>query len=303
MYSSQLLCAECNTPCQWDLAIDKAKPPTSAAKWQGNDHRSAMSSHKTLSSPGPVSYLCGLALRIWTSFWRREGSTGMDMWNTPMVQSKPLTYRLMESVGLGGLRWHGSSWQRGIAESRSSRLSTLVIDIPGDLVWDLSYVQQASYLEGAHWCGCCPCTCMLIKNLMMMKTSESDDQDQPTHLLCLIRVFPAHLQYHWSINPCHAEWIKMPHPLLNFNQWDYWIQVVDTNSHNAKQCRSRSVGFWRSQLIWIYTVYKSRAYPGSAGQGLKCTKEPVRTQLMRRLILVCTVHTCPENTFSYGELR
>ena len=33
----QLLCAECNAPCQRDLAIDKAKPPASAAKWQGND--------------------------------------------------------------------------------------------------------------------------------------------------------------------------------------------------------------------------------------------------------------------------
>ena len=22
--------------------------------------------------------------------------------------------------------------------------------------------------KGAHWCGCCPCTCMLIKNLLMM---------------------------------------------------------------------------------------------------------------------------------------
>ena len=24
--------------------------------------------------------------------------------------------------------------------------------------------------KGAHWCGCCSCTCMLIKNLMMMMT-------------------------------------------------------------------------------------------------------------------------------------
>ena len=30
-------CAECNAPCQQDLAIDKVKPPASAAKWQGND--------------------------------------------------------------------------------------------------------------------------------------------------------------------------------------------------------------------------------------------------------------------------
>ena len=33
-------------------------------------------------------------------------------------------------------------------------------------------------------------------------------------------------------------------------------------------CRSRSVGFFRSQLIWIYTVCKGRAYPGLAGPGL-----------------------------------
>ena len=32
-----LLCAERNAPCQWDLAIDKAKPPTSAAKWQDDN--------------------------------------------------------------------------------------------------------------------------------------------------------------------------------------------------------------------------------------------------------------------------
>ena len=38
------------------------------------------------------------------------------------------------------------------------------------------------------------------------------------------------------------------------------------------QCRSRSVGFFRSQLIWIYTVCKGRIYQGSAGQGLKWLK-------------------------------
>ena len=104
---------------------------------------------KTLSPPGPMMYLCSLALRIWTSFWRREDFDGMDMWNAPVVQSRqPLTYRLMESVGLGGPKWHGSSWQRGIAESGSSQLSALMIDVPGDLVWDLPCVQQASYLEG-----------------------------------------------------------------------------------------------------------------------------------------------------------
>ena len=37
---------------------------------------------------------------------------------------------------------------------------------------------------------------------------------------------------------------------------------------NGKQCRSRTVGFFKSQLIWIYTVCKGRTYPGSAGLGL-----------------------------------
>ena len=115
-------------------------------KGQWSD-RSATSGRTTLSQPGPVSYLRSLALRIWTSFWRREGSAGMDMWNTLMVLSRqPFTYR--ERMGLVGPRWHGSSWQRGIAESGTSQLSTLMIEICGDLVWDVPCVQQASYLEG-----------------------------------------------------------------------------------------------------------------------------------------------------------
>ena len=69
--------------------------------------------------------------------------------NAPMVQSRqPFTYRLRERVGLGGPRWHGSSWQRVIAVSGSSQLSTLMIEICGDLVWDLPCVQQASYQGG-----------------------------------------------------------------------------------------------------------------------------------------------------------
>ena len=144
-----LVCrAQCSMPARLGHWQSRTSSVCSEMTGQWSD-RSAMSGRKTLSPPGPMSYLCGLALRIWTSFWRREDSDGMDMWNAPMVQSKqPLTYRLMEIVGLVGPKWHGSSWQRGSAESGSSRLSTLMIDIPGDLVWDLPCVQQASYLEG-----------------------------------------------------------------------------------------------------------------------------------------------------------
>ena len=38
---------------------------------------------------------------------------------------------------------------------------------------------------------------------------------------------------------------------------------------NGKQHRYRSIGFWRSQLIWIYTVCKGWTYSGSAGLGLR----------------------------------
>ena len=62
----------------------------------------------------------------------------------------------------------------------------------------------------------------------------------------------------------------MPRPLLIFSQSDYKIGLLlQIHILNGKQCRSRSVGFFfRSQLIWIYTVCKGKVYPGSAGQGL-----------------------------------
>ena len=34
-----------------------------------------------------------------------------------------------------------------------------------------------------------------------------------------------------SFNPCHAEYIKMPRPLLISSQSDYLIRVFDRNSH------------------------------------------------------------------------
>ena len=62
----------------------------------------------------------------------------------------------------------------------------------------------------------------------------------------------------------------MPRPLLVVSQSDCLIQVVDKNSHTkCKRCRPRSVGFFRSRLIWICTVCKGSGYTGSAGPGLK----------------------------------
>ena len=55
---------------------------------------------------------------------------------------------------------------------------------------------------------------------------------------------------------------------------------------NDKQCRSRSVGFFWSQLIWICTVFKGRVYSGSAGPGwvILCRLSKKRRKQDRRNI-------------------
>ena len=117
-----------------------------------------------------VSYLHGLALGIRTSFWRRENSAGMEMWKAPVVQSRqPVTYRLMETVGLRPKM----TWKQ-LTESGSSRLSILTIDIPGDLVWDLPCVQQASYLEGGP--------------LYLHVNQKSYDYDDEVNLLIFVMI-------------------------------------------------------------------------------------------------------------------
>ena len=60
----------------------------------------------------------------------------MDMWNALMVHSRqPFTYRLRESVGLGGPRYDMESADReGLQRVEAIRLSTLMIEICGDLV-------------------------------------------------------------------------------------------------------------------------------------------------------------------------
>ena len=172
-----LVWAKCSMPVKLGHWQSQTSSVCSRMTGQWSD-RSAMPSHKTLSPSSPVSYLHSLALRIWISSWRREDHAGMDTWNAPRV-----TYRSMESVGLGGPRWHRSSWQGGIAQSGISRLWTLMIDTPGDLVWDLPCVQQASYLEGGTLLWMLPLY-IIIRFLINMLV-----QGQHLHpfLLCLCR--------------------------------------------------------------------------------------------------------------------
>ena len=133
--------------------------------------RTAMSSQKTLLPLDHMSCVRSLASKTWISFWRREDSSGMDTFNDRTVpSSQPMTYRLKESGGLGGPRWPGSSWQRGIAESGSSLLSTLMIETPEGMVWDLPCFQLASYLEGG------PLKWILSLNLHVNQKSDDDGE-------------------------------------------------------------------------------------------------------------------------------
>ena len=145
----QLLCAEGNAPCQWDLAINKAQPPASAAKMteQWSDI-SAMLNHTTLPTSGPLSYLLGIEDLDLLLKERLRWYGHVKRSNGAVKTRQPLTYRLLERVSLGGPRWLGCSWQRGIAENGSSQLSTFMKETPGDLVWGVLCVQQTSYLEG-----------------------------------------------------------------------------------------------------------------------------------------------------------
>ena len=55
----------------------------------------------------------------------------------------------------------------------------------------------------------------------------------------------------WLVNVGHAILPQMYH---NMHYWLTLVLLYPDIPCLCKQCRSRSVGFWRSQLIWICTV-------------------------------------------------
>ena len=78
----QLLCAECNAPHQWDLA--KAKPPASAAKWQGND-QTDLQCQAARNCHHQVQWATCAAWH-WGSGPHSEGEKAPLVWNAPLVQ-------------------------------------------------------------------------------------------------------------------------------------------------------------------------------------------------------------------------
>ena len=80
----QLLCAECNAPCQRDLAIDKAEPPASAAKWQGND-QTDLQCQATRHCHHQVQWATCAAWH-WGSGPHSEGEKTPMVWTCGMLQ-------------------------------------------------------------------------------------------------------------------------------------------------------------------------------------------------------------------------
>ena len=119
--------------------------------------RPAMSSSKTLS-PSAWHW------KTWTSSWRKEGSAGMETWNTPTVQSsQPVTYSVMEKVSLGGPRWHVSSRQRICREWKLSAIDPHDRHTWRSGVRSAIHAASTTWKGAGHWCGCCPSTCRLIE--------------------------------------------------------------------------------------------------------------------------------------------
>ena len=81
---------------------------------------------------------------------------------------------------------------------------------------------------------------------------------------------------------------KLLSPFLIVSQSDYLIQIVVINLHTEWQTVQIQIGFFRRQLIWIYTVCKGRVYLCSAGKRLThlnsdCLDQPVH---LHRYIMV-----------------
>ena len=164
-----LLCgAQCAMPVRLGHWQNQTSNVCKGMTGQWSD-RSAMSGRKMLSPPGPMSNLRGLALRIRTSFWRSEGSAGMDMWIAPMAQSiarrpnmtwKQLTERDCREWKLSAINPHDRNmWRSGVPSWQK------YVEIWCEIYHVCS---KPAIWKGAHWCGWCLCTCTLIKNLIMI---------------------------------------------------------------------------------------------------------------------------------------
>ena len=150
VYNSSVRSAMLHASGTWSLT--KPNLLTSAVEWQGND-QTDLQYQATRYSHHQVQWATCAAWH-WGSGFHPEGEKASLVWTRGTLQpcSKTACDIACESLGLGGPRWHGSSWQRGIAESGSSQLSTLMTHLE---IWcEICHVCSKSATctwKEAHW--------------------------------------------------------------------------------------------------------------------------------------------------------
>ena len=160
----QLLCAELNASCQWDLATDSQTSNVCSemtGQWSG---RSRMSSRKTLPPPDPMSYL--------RAGPHSEGEKAPLVWTCGMLQ-----WCSQDSLWPTDW-WKVWAWEAKDDMKAADREGLQRVEALGyqpswqtyPEIWcEIFYMcSKPATRKMAHWCGCCPCTCMLIKNPLMM---------------------------------------------------------------------------------------------------------------------------------------
>ena len=161
-------CLHRNAPCQQDLVIDKVKPPVSAEKWQHNDQ---------------TDLQCQAARHCHHQVQRAIVQLSIEDLDLVLKERRLRWYGHVEHSN-GAVKtafdtgwWKAWAWKaqddmeaadREGLQSGSSRLLTVMIDKPGDLVRDLPCVQQASFLEGG------PLMWMLPLYLHIYQKSDHD---------------------------------------------------------------------------------------------------------------------------------
>ena len=165
-----LVCGvQCSMPVR--LAIDKAKPPASAAKWQGNDPTD-LQCQATRHCHHQVQWATCAAWH-WGSGPHSEGE------KTPMVW----TCGTLQWCSQNSL-WHTGWWKVWAWEAQDDmeagnreglqRLEALGYQPSWQTyleIWcEICHAcSKPAIWKGAHLCGCCPCTCTMNRNPIMMK--------------------------------------------------------------------------------------------------------------------------------------
>ena len=113
----------------------------------------------------------------WGSWPHCEGEKALLVWTCGMLQRCN-----QDSLSHTGW-WKAWAWEAQADMESADREGLQRVEAlgywpswqtPGDLCKICHVCNKPANWKGAHWCGCCPCTCMLIKNPMMMMMMTKD---------------------------------------------------------------------------------------------------------------------------------